>query len=152
MIHNRAFRTPRNLSAVAALAALLAGCAVPTVEVASDQECVRNFTKQSGLANYRTTATLDGVTREQATDRLVRALSRKGFVINQNDGSKGYINATFDAGSSDLQLSAFIEQRRGGSHVELNYAGTGAGLGLLATPASAYRSELCQFVDAMRGG
>lgn len=114
------------------------------------RECVRNFTKQSGLRNYRTTAIIDGVDHELATQRLVRALGRKGFVINEKNGSRGYVNATFDAGQSKVQLSAFIEQRGRGSHVELNYAATGAGLAVLFVPGSAYQNELCGFVEAMR--
>lgn len=133
------------------LAVLSAGCGAPPAAVDESRECVRNFAEQSGLRNYRTTVTLDGVSKAQAMKRLVRALGRKGFVINQNDAKDGYINATFDAGSSDIQLSAFIDKKRGGSTAELNYAGTGAGLGVLVTPASAYRNELCQYTDAMRG-
>ena len=101
------------------------------------RECVRNFTKQSGLRNYRTTATLDGVGQKLATQRLVRVLGRKGFVISEQDGSRGFVNATFGAGSSDLQLSAFIDQRGRGSHVELNYVNTGASLGILFVSGNA---------------
>lgn len=115
------------------------------------RECVRNFKKQSGLINYRTTATLGGVSKAKAVQRLVRALGRKGFVINQNDSARGFVSGTFDAGKSGLQLSAFIEQRGGTSNVELNYVGTGASLGSLLVPSSAYQNELCQFVQAMQG-
>jgi len=114
------------------------------------RECVRNFKKQSGLRNYRTTAILDGVDQKLATQRLVRALSRESFVINDKNGSRGYVNATFDAGSVNIQLSAFIEQRGRGSHVELNYAATGSGMGLLFVPGSTYQNDLCEFVEAMR--
>ncbi len=115
--------------------------------------CVRNFTKQSGMRNYRTTAVLNGVNRQQAVQRLVRALGRKGFVIHENDDAKGNVNATFDTGGGvGIQIAAFIEQSSGGSNAELNYVGTGAGLGLLLVPGSAYRNELCEYVDAMQTG
>lgn len=117
-----------------------------------ERQCVRNFTKQSGMRNYRTTATLNGVSRQQAVQRLVRALGRKGFIIHENDETRGIVNATFDAGSSGIQLSAFIEQTSGACTAELNYVGTGAGFGVMLVPGSAYRNELCEYVDAMQTG
>jgi peptidoglycan hydrolase-like protein with peptidoglycan-binding domain len=116
------------------------------------RECVRNFTKQSGMRNYRTTVTINGVSQQLATKRLVRALGRKGFVIHENDEARGNVNATFDAGGSGIQLSAFIEQSSVGCTAELNYVGTGAGLGVLFVPGSAYRNELCEYVEAMQTG
>lgn len=117
-----------------------------------ERECVRNFTKQSGMRNYRTTATLNGVSRQVAVQRLVRALGRKGFIIHENDDARGNVNATFDAGGTGIQLAAFIEQTSGGSTAELNYVGTGAGFGVMLVPGSAYRYELCEYVDAMQTG
>jgi peptidoglycan hydrolase-like protein with peptidoglycan-binding domain len=114
-------------------------------------ECVRNFKKQGMLRNYRTTATLGDLSPSLATQRLVRALGQKGFVINEQDRSTGYVNATFDAGPSKVQLSAFIESGGKVTTVELNYAATGAALGSMIVPASLYRNDLCWFVDAMRG-
>jgi hypothetical protein len=132
-------------------AGLLGACATTPYQPVSGPQCIQNFTEQSGMANYRTTAFLDGVSRGDAVDRLVRALGRKGFVINDADRERGIVNATFDAGSSDIQLSAFLDRAQGGTDAELNYAGTGAGLGVMVTPAEAYRNELCQYVDAMAG-
>jgi peptidoglycan hydrolase-like protein with peptidoglycan-binding domain len=116
------------------------------------RECVQNFTKQSGMRNYRTTASIDGIAKELALQRLVKVLSRKGFVINEQDSSRGYVNATYNAGKSDIQLSAFINPVNTGSSVELNYAGRGASFGVMFTPASAYRNELCEYIDAMQHG
>ncbi|MCB1889674.1 MAG: peptidoglycan-binding protein [Rhodocyclaceae bacterium] len=124
--------------------------AAPKEEDAEDsRECARNFSKQQGFRNYRTTATLKGTSPAVATNRLVRELGRKGFIINAQNPSGGQVNATFDAGQSDIQISAFIERSGSGSKVELNYAGTGAGFGVLFTPASAYRNDLCAYVEAM---
>ena len=116
------------------------------------RECVQNFKKQGGLRNYRTNATLNGVSKGLAMQRLERALGRKGFVINENDGSRGYINGTYNSGSSNIQISAFIKGGTKGSNVELNYAGTGASWAIWFVPASAYRNELCEFIDAMQTG
>ena len=96
-------------------------------------------------------ANLGGVSSAQATQRLMRALGQKGFIVNSHDVSSGYINATFDAGTSGIQLSAFIERAEGGTRTELNYVATGVGMGAFLVPASAYRNDLCWFVDAMRG-
>lgn len=95
---------------------------------------------------------LTGVSQELAMQRLVRVLGRKSFVINENDASRGYVNATFNAGANDIQISAFIDERNGGLDVELNFVGTGDGLGALFTPASAYRNDLCEYIHAMRSG
>lgn len=114
------------------------------------RECAKNFEKK-GMWSYRTTANLGSVSAAQATQRLMRALGQKGFIVNSHDVSTGYVNATFDAGSSGIQLSAFIERSEGGMRTELNYVATGAGLGMLVVPSSGYRNDLCWFVDAMRG-
>jgi len=113
------------------------------------RECVRNFSKQ-GLKNYRTSVTLSSVRQELAMKRLVRELGRKGFSVSENDATQGYVNATFDAGKSGLQLSAFFEESGGSSRVELNYKGTGASLGSLFVSESAYMNELCSFAEAMK--
>ncbi|MCB1954493.1 MAG: peptidoglycan-binding protein [Rhodocyclaceae bacterium] len=124
--------------------------AAPQAEDPEDsRECARNFAKQQGFRNYRTTATLQGTSPTVATNRLVRELGRKGFIINSQNPSAGQVNATFDAGQSDIQISAFIERNGTGSRVELNYVGTGAGFGVLFTPASAYRNDLCSYIEAM---
>ena len=121
--------------------------------VEDSRECVRNFKEQSGIRNYRTNATLDGVSQEIAFQRLIRALGRKGFVINENDSSRGYVNATFGAGTTDIQITAFINGGNRNSNVELNYANTGTGfLAVLLVPASSYRNELCGFIEAMQTG
>lgn len=156
----RAFQTARGLDvtdgvtreAYIQLAAdETSGSATPSAQE-DQRECVINFTKQSGMRNYRTSATLNGVSRQLAVQRLVRALGRKGFVIHENDDARGNVNATFDAGGSSIQISAFIEPGSSGTTAELNYAGTGAGLGVLLVPGSAYRNELCEYIDAMQTG
>ena len=114
------------------------------------RECARNFEKQ-GMRSYRTTANLGDVSSAQATQRLMRALGQKGFIVNSHDVSSGYVNATFDAGTSGIQFSAFIERAGGGSRAELNYVATGVGMGAFLVPSSAYRNDLCWFVDAMLG-
>jgi peptidoglycan hydrolase-like protein with peptidoglycan-binding domain len=128
---------------------------VPSKVVSSKnitQECILNFTKESGYKKFRTTVTLDDVDQQLATKRLVRALSRKGFVINDKDESEGIVNATFDAGDADLQLAAFIDQKGQGSHAELNYGQTGASAVGWLVSNKAYQNELCDFAEAMSKG
>ena len=116
-------------------------------------ECERNFTKQSGLRNYRTTAFLNDVSQQLAVKRLARQLGRDGFVIHENDETRGTLNATFDTGGgTGIQISAFIDKDNGGSQAELNYVGTGAGLSTLFVPTSLYKADLCEYIDVMLKG
>jgi peptidoglycan hydrolase-like protein with peptidoglycan-binding domain len=117
------------------------------------RECVRNFSKGGGIRNYRTYVTLNGVSQDLATQRLLRMLGRKGYVINENDVSRGYINASFVTGSGSTQFTALIDKGNGGSNVELNVAATGAGLlSTLLIPGNAYKNELCEYIGAMQAG
>lgn len=117
------------------------------------RECVRNFSEGSGIRNYRTNVTLNGVRQDLATQRLLRILGRKGYVINENDVSRGYINASIVTGSGSTQFTALIDKGNGGSNVELNVAAAGSGLlSALLIPGNAYRNELCEYIDTMQKG
>ena len=115
------------------------------------RECARNFNKPRAL-RYQTTAVIQGVSKATAVDRLVRIIGRNGFVVSESDRSRGFVSGSFDAGDSGLQLSAFIEQSGRGLDVELNYVVTGASLGSLFVPSSAYKNDMCRFIEAMRTG
>jgi hypothetical protein len=129
----------------------LVGCMSSPVKQDDTRECVRNFSQQEGIRNYRTTVTLSGVDKKVAITRLVRELGRRGFSVNTNDQAKGYVSATFDAGKSDLQLSAFFENLGRNSKVEMNYKGTGSGVfAMLFVQESSYMDELCSFAEAMK--
>lgn len=128
----------------------LAGCASSPTQVDDSRECVRNFTSEEGLKNFRTTVKIIGVDKKLAIDRLVRKLGRTGFSVNKSDVNEGFVSALFDAGDADLQLTSFFEQSGGDTQVEMNYKAVGASLGMLFVSADSYRDELCGFAAAMQ--
>lgn len=121
-----------------------------THSISDARECVRNFEKKSGgLRSYGTTVMLDGVAPTLATKRLVRALARDGYTVNN---SQGLVSGIFDVGSSSLKFSAFIDKKGKGSEVELNLGAQKVSLGMMAMSEDVYRSDLCEYVVAMRRG
>lgn len=140
----------QRMSIVLVIFLFLTGCVKGAVRADDPRECAKNFTKD-GFKNYHTKVTLKNVNQKVAVDKLVRALGREGFSVTKNDTSKGFVSATFDASeNSGLQFTAFIDKSGNNSTAELNYKATGAGLSILFVDETAYKSDLCEFAEAMQ--
>jgi len=129
----------------------LIGCGSTPLKQSDTRECARNFSVESGIRNYRTSVTLKGVSQQLAIKRLVRELAREGFSVSESNSTKGYVKALFDAGKSDILLSAFIDKSGGDSQVELNMKATGSSIAVIFVGENAFKNDLCSFVTAMRG-